>query len=208
MMSRSIPYVRQGRVNQKARTQAAMIEAVRQLLAEGLPVTVEAAAARAGISRATAYRYFANRRELVTAAHPEIADASLLPSDATDDPVARVIAVAQAIMRLTIDWEPELRAALRLSLEPTGSDHDLEIRKARRITWFEDALAPARARLGDRRAHRLALALAAAVGIEPYIWLTDMAGLQPDDASDMLCSTAEALVKAHLATSTTPTEHP
>jgi AcrR family transcriptional regulator len=202
MMSRSISYVRQGRTNQKARTQAAMIEAVRQLLAEGLPITVEAAAARAGISRATAYRYFANRRELVTAAHPEIAATSLLPSDTSDDPVARVIAVAQAVMRLTIDWEPELRAALRLSLEPRGADHDLELRKARRITWFEDALAPARARLGDERTNRLAIALAAAVGIEPYIWLTDMAGLRPDDAADLLCSTAEALVKTRLASDT------
>jgi AcrR family transcriptional regulator len=201
-MSTSIPYAQQGRVSQKARTRAAMIDAARQMLAEGQDLSVEAAAARAGVSRATAYRYFANRRDLVVAAHPEIAATSLLPDDATDDPAARVIAVAQAIMRLTIDWEPELRAALRLSLEPRGADHDLELRKARRITWFEDALAPARARLGGERTNRLAIALAAAVGIEPYIWLTDMAGLRPDDAADLLCSTAEALIRTRLASDT------
>lgn len=198
MMSRSIPYVEVGRTGQKARTQAALVAAARHLLAEGAVVTVEAAAARAGVSRATAYRYFPNRRDLIVAAHPEIAATSLLPDDASDDPLERVAAVARAIMRLTMDWEPELRAALRLSLEPGGAGQDLELRKARRITWFEDALAPARTRLGDQATRHLAISLAAAVGIEPYIWLTDMAGLPADDAANILCSSAEALTRAHL----------
>jgi AcrR family transcriptional regulator len=200
MMSRSIPYVEHGRRNQKVRTRAAMIDAARQLLAEGVGVTVEAAAERAGVSRATAYRYFANQRDLLVAAHPEITATSLLGDDAPADPVQRVVAVARSIMRITIDWEPELRAALRLSLDPAGAGRDLELRKARRITWFEDALGPSRAQLGEERTRRLAVALAAAAGIEPYVWVTDMAGLTPDDAAELLVSTAETLARTHLDT--------
>ena len=48
-----------GRTNQKLRTRKALLDAARALAARGEPVTVTAAAAEAGISKATAYRYFA-----------------------------------------------------------------------------------------------------------------------------------------------------
>lgn len=177
-----------------------MIEAARALLAEGSTPTVEEAAERAGVSRATAYRYFPNQRGLLLAAHPEIETASLLPRDPPDDPVERAALVATAIMRLTIDTEPELRAMLRLSLDPKSSQRELLLRKGRRMGWFEDALAPLRKDLGQRELRRLVLAVAAAVGIEGFVWLTDIAGLPKKDAADLLVWTARSIVTAAMGT--------
>src|SRR5918999_6249931 len=108
-MSMSISYERTGRTRQKARTRAALLGAARELLAAGRTPTVEAAAEAAGISRATAYRYFANQRALVLAAHPEIEAASLLGDDPPADPVERLDRTVRELVRLTVDTEPELR---------------------------------------------------------------------------------------------------
>ena len=75
----SIPYELNGRVDQKRRTRDALIGAARQLVADGVTPTVEAAAEAASISRTTAYRYFPNQRALLVAAHPETAQSSMLP---------------------------------------------------------------------------------------------------------------------------------
>ena len=52
------PYLATGRINQKGRTRGALLAAARRLMKRGEPVTVIGAAAEAGISKATAYRYF------------------------------------------------------------------------------------------------------------------------------------------------------
>ena len=107
-----------GRVHQKARTRDSLIRATRQLLAAGDTPTVEQVAAAASISRATAYRYFPNQRALLVASYPEIADSSLLGPDPPADAAARLEIVAEAIARQAVEHESELRAMLRLSLEP------------------------------------------------------------------------------------------
>jgi AcrR family transcriptional regulator len=198
VMSMSISYSERGRARQKARTRRALVDAARALLAEGVSVTVEAAAERAELSRATAYRYFVNARELMVAARPEIEAVSMLPADPPDDPRERVVLAAREVMRLTVDWEPELRAMLRLSLDPSGPGHDLVLRKGRRLLWFEDALAPARQSMEPERFRRLVTALAGAVGIEALVFLTDMAGLTRDEAAAQLVWTAETLVASEL----------
>ncbi len=53
-----------GRSAQKMQTRLTLLAAARALAAEGEQVTVTAAAARAGISRATAYRYFTSSETL------------------------------------------------------------------------------------------------------------------------------------------------
>jgi AcrR family transcriptional regulator len=59
-----------------------MVDAARQLLAEGIAPTVEQAAERAAVSRTTAYRYFPNQRALPIASYPELEMPSLLDADA------------------------------------------------------------------------------------------------------------------------------
>lgn len=186
-----------GRLRQKQRTEAAMIAAARQLFSEGVTPTVEQAAERAGVSRATAYRYFVNQRLLIAAAHPETETPSLLPDDPPEDPVERVALVAAEIMRITIEHETEYRAVLRMSLE--RADQDLPMRKGRRIRWFEDALTALSAEIGDDGVRRLSITLGAVVGIEPLVWLTDVARLSRSAASDVLVTTARTLARDALA---------
>src|SRR5262245_28408266 len=117
-MTMSTPYERTGRTNQKARTRAALIAAARLLLAEGASPTVERAADRAAVSRTTAFRYFPTQRALLAATYPHIEAESLLAAPAPADPLARLEAFTERFTRHTLDHEPELRAQLRLALEP------------------------------------------------------------------------------------------
>jgi AcrR family transcriptional regulator len=196
MMGMSIPYEQTGRTNQKARTRAALLGATRALLAEGVSPTVEQAADRAAISRTTAYRYFANQRALLTAVYPEIAERSLLDDDAPTDPAERLELVLERFTRHTLEHEPELRAQLRLSLESGPIEPDqLPFRKGRAIGWIEDALTPLRERMSAGDLRRLVLAIRATTGVEALIWLTDIAGLSREEATELMRASARALLR-------------
>ena len=159
---------------------------------------MEEAAEAAGVSRATAYRYFPNQRALLVAAHPEIEATALLGDDAPADPEERLDRTISELTRLTIDTEPELRTMLRLSLEP-GPKEELLLRQGRAIGWIEEALAPLRERLPRSKLDRLVLAIRSACGIEPLVWLTDVAGLSRPQAADLMRWSALALLRAALA---------
>ena len=197
-MSMSISYERTGRTTQKARTRAALIDAARRLLAASRTPSVEDAAEAAGVSRATAYRYFPNRRALLVAAHPEVEATDLLGEDAPEDARERLDRTIAELIGLTVDTEPELRTMLRLSLEPRPP-HELLLRQGRAIKWIEKALAPLQARLDPPELRRLVLAIRAACGIEALVWLTDVAGLSRQEASELMRWSALALLRTALA---------
>ncbi|MDQ4096294.1 MAG: TetR/AcrR family transcriptional regulator [Actinomycetota bacterium] len=187
-----------GRTNQKRRTRDALISAARELLAAGESPTVEQVADRAAVSRTTAYRYFTNQRELIVAVYPQIEAPSLIDGDTSGDPLARLdIALAHLTDQL-LTHEPELRAQLRLSLEADHSAENLPLRQGRAIGWFEDALAPARDRLGAKEIHRLALAIRATCGIEALVWLTDVGGLTRKQAAELMRRSARTIAAAAL----------
>jgi AcrR family transcriptional regulator len=193
-MGMSIPYELTGRTEQKTRTRQALIDAARKLLADGITPTVEQAAAAAGISRTTAYRYFANQRSLLLAAHPEIEAPSLLGEDAPEDAARRFEVAVEALTRLVVDTEPQQRAMLRLALAQDDGDREqLLLRQGRAIGWLEDALAPLRDRLPPATIRRLVLATRSACGIEALVWLTDIAGLSHDEAVAVMRWSAHAL---------------
>jgi AcrR family transcriptional regulator len=196
-MVMSTPYELVGRTQQKSRTRAALVAAARTLVARGLTPTVEDAAAAASISRTTAYRYFPNQRALLVAAHPETEAASLLPVDVGDDPEARLDAVVEAFTQLIADSEPQQRTMLRLSLEPDAPRREPGLlRQGRAIGWITEALAPLRGQLPDADLDRLVLAVRSAIGIEARVWLTDVAGLSPADATQLMRWSAKALYQA------------
>ena len=196
MMVMSVPYEATGRRQQKSRTRQALVEATRGLLAEGLTPRVEDAAERSGISRTTAYRYFPNQRALLVAAQPQIQPETLLDDDAPADPRARLDAFMAAFTSYNFQWEAQLRAALRLSLEP-GVERPL-LRQGQAVRWLEDALAP----LGRSHPHidrrELAVAIRSATGIEALIWLRDIAGQSPQQAARTVRQTARALLDSAL----------
>jgi AcrR family transcriptional regulator len=198
-MGMSIPYESSGRTRQKLRTRDALIAATRALITRGVTPRVEDAAARAEISRTTAYRYFPNQRALLIAAHPEIDRKSLLSSTPSRDPAARLDAVLDEFIRIMLETEPQLRMALRLSLETGPTPVDSPLRSGRAIGWLEDALAPVAARLSKREMRRLVYAIRSAAGIEALVWLTDVARLSRAEAAETMKWSAQALLRAALA---------
>jgi AcrR family transcriptional regulator len=205
----SVSYEGTGRTSQKSRTRTAVLDAARQLLAEGVTPTVEQAAAAASIGRATAYRYFPSQRALLTASLPALTEPSLLGDAPPADAHARLEIVVDAISRQAIQHEAELRNMLRLSLEPDPAQRgDLPFRTGRRIVWIAEALAPLRGRLQDPELNRVVNAIAAAVGIDSLVWLTDIAGLSRDQAVENMRWSARALLEAALADAPGPSYRP
>lgn len=194
-----VPYELDGRSRQKARTRQALAEATRRLMADGVTPTVEQAAAAAGVSRTAAYRYFPNQTALVLGAHPETQQTSLLPPDAPPDPVQRLDLVMTTHLRTLLEWEPQLRATLRLSLDPAVEPGKLPLRQGRVIGWLEDALTPLSRTHPHVDLRRLAIAIRSATGIESLVWLTDVARLSRQQAVDLLHGNARALLASALA---------
>ncbi|MBI1352496.1 MAG: TetR/AcrR family transcriptional regulator [Actinomycetales bacterium] len=200
-------YLEGGRTAQKRRTRDALVHAAREELAAERPVTVESAATAAGISRTTAYRYFSNSRDLIAAAHPQIDLAHLLPADAPDDVELRLGIVLDRFLRdVTLAWEPQLRAALRVALDPQPdrSRDTGELRRGRGIGWVLDALDPlADSHPGIDRP-LLARAIRSAAGIEALVWLTDVGGLSREEAAEVMHASALAILREAMRSGTWP----
>jgi AcrR family transcriptional regulator len=190
--SMATSYTTTGRSRQKLRTRQALVDAARVLLSEGRLPSVEAAARAAGISRTTAYRYFSSPDELVQAAHPEVELTSLLDADSPDDPRQRLDLVLTEHFRIIRDWEPELRASLAASLRP-GAELPV-LRQGRAIGWIVEALSPLDLSQVEKR--QLAVRVRAVAGIEPLVWLVDVAGLSRRRAFASMRENAHAVLEA------------
>jgi AcrR family transcriptional regulator len=198
-MQRTVPYEQTGRVQQKARTRQALIAATRKLLASGVKPTMEGAADAAAVSRTTAYRYFPSLHDLLAATYPHIEESSLLGDDPSDDPVARLEVVAADQARRILEFEPEMRTMLRLSLDPERQAVELPMNRALRIAWIEDALSPLRDKMDAEELRKLVHGIGATLGIESFVWLVDVAGLSREQAADVIRSNASGLLRSALA---------
>ena len=104
------------------------------------------------------------------------------------------------VQRLIVDTERQQRTMLRLSLDPNPSLRgNLPLRQGRAIGWITEALAPLSTRMSDTQRRRLAIAIRSAAGIEPLVWLTDIAGLSREDAVQVMRQSARALLRSALA---------
>ena len=65
---------------------------------------------------------------------------------------------------------------------------------------IEHALTPLNRGHPHLDAHRLAIAIRAATGIESFVWLVHVDGLPCRDAAEMLCQTARVILTNALAT--------
>jgi AcrR family transcriptional regulator len=205
-----VPYESTGRTRQKQRTRDALVEAARSLLERGHTPTVEQSADAADVSRTTAYRYFPNQRQLLLAAIPTIDRPSLLDHDAPDDVSARLDLVIAEQTQILRQWEPQLRAALRLSLdqEPqTPADARPVLRQGRAIRWIEDALTPLARSHPHINRGRLAVAIRAGCGIEAWVWMVDIAAVSRTEAATLMRESAQAQLAAALAHPANPPGH-
>jgi AcrR family transcriptional regulator len=186
------------RAMQKARTRGALLAAARRLMDEGAIVSVTSAAEAAGISKATAYRYFSDPQTLTIEA---LLDSRMQPIEAilgdAIDPRERVQRVRDFLFTLTRDSEPQFRQFLARSMEfwlaHGGGSAEL-VRGGRRLPMYRTALEPVAEALGPERLNRLVNMLAATSGMESYLALKDVCRLGDAEAN----ATAEAITDAIL----------
>jgi AcrR family transcriptional regulator len=190
----------------RERTLQLLRRAAREQLRAGGPLTVPAVAEGAGVSRATAYRYFPTNDAVVLHATMSLADDPLTDSDwapSTASPSDDVVARADALVRATGAWafdhETELRTMLRLSLAPEKEGARLRRGMTNRGRWIDELLEGLPDEVAPESRARLAAALLPLFGSDAVVWTTDLADLSRDEAIDLLAWMARVLVGATLA---------
>jgi AcrR family transcriptional regulator len=185
--------------------------AARAQLRDGGPMTVDAVAARAGVSRATAYRHFLNNDAvLLWATRPAGADVLVppVPSPAGGED-ADLADRAEALIRATARWafehERELRAVLALSLAENSAERGLSRRgRMQRDRWIDELLSGLPSDVPPATRSRLRAALMPLFGADAVVWTRDVADLSVPDAVDVLVWMARTLVTATLGESQGP----
>ena len=188
----------------RARTYRQLLAHAMELARSGRMVTVAEVAAAAGVSRATAYRYFGSRSALVS----RIVEESLGPvrrfeSGATDGRARLQELFSKTFPRFQ-EFEPHMRAALQLSLEHAaleraGTLHEEPYRRGHRVQILAAAAAPLKRELGIAGFERLIRALSLVYGIESYVVLKDIWGASNREVDAIARWMADALVAAALA---------
>jgi AcrR family transcriptional regulator len=188
-----------GRANQKKRTRMAIIEAGREIIRSGAPVTMPDVARAALVSEATAYRYFP---DLATLVNEALAGLWLSPAEAlgpvagSTDPVERIAVACEFLLRGVLAYQGAVRAMIAATITRPEL---AATRPGLRFGLIDEALAP----LSDphmaadpARIAQLRNDLVAVVSAEALFVLTDLAGLAPEEAIASLVRTATTLTQS------------
>jgi AcrR family transcriptional regulator len=183
-------------VNQKARTRAAIVQAVHDLARSGAEITMPSVAEAAMVSEATAYRYFPDLVTLLLEADqstwPDPVQA-LAPVADSAEPAERIGFAARLLLDGVLANESAVRAMI------AGSITRPEIaarRPGHRFGLIDAALAPAAHRLDPATLTQLRRGLAVVVSADALFTLTDLCELSRADAVDSVVHTARALTEA------------
>jgi len=186
-----------------ARTYALLLSTTMNAIRDGHVPSIAEVAVRARVSRATAYRYFPSRSVLITA----VVDTSLAPvrswQSKKTDGRARVTEIFTNTFPSFKEFEPQLRAAVQLSLEQwalerAGLLEEEPYRRGHRIGILNHAVQPFEGKLKPRMLDRLKKALSVIYGIESHIVLKDIWGVKDREVASIALWMADALVSAAL----------
>jgi AcrR family transcriptional regulator len=183
------------RVNQKRRTRAELLRAASELAEQGLQPTVAEVADHAGISRATAYRYFSKPEDLLREAVLDAIATAIKPhtekltSSSKEMPEALADLVSQ-IFAMVENNEVMFRTFLANSV--TGKDG--EKRGGRRVIWLREILQPLAGKVPKVELDRLIYSLSLLTGIETLVVLKDVCGLDNRKAEDVTLWAARTLL--------------
>jgi AcrR family transcriptional regulator len=191
----SSPYER---VAQKSRTREAILAGARALMERGEAVSVTAAAQEAGVSKATAYRYFPDPATLAAEAGLAVRVAPYEEIVAgVPDLRERLVALSAYFFDLACDNEAAFRQFLARGLDGWLAGRATR-RGARRVEGFERALDEAGEAVPVAVRKRLVRALAGVTGAEAMLALYDVAGASRAEARATVVATARMLVDGHL----------
>jgi AcrR family transcriptional regulator len=187
----------------RARTYRQLLDSGMRLMQQRGLVSVAEIATDAGVSRATAYRYFPSRSRLVSAVVEEsLGPVRRFDSVRTDGRARLRDLFDQTFPRFKV-FEPQLRAAMQLALEHWAMERaavlaEEPFRRGHRTQILHRAAHPLRDQLGAARYDRLLRALSLVYGIEPYVVLKDMWGLKDREVEAVSRWVLDALIDAAL----------
>jgi AcrR family transcriptional regulator len=190
--------------NVRRRTRGAMIEAATRLVRGGASPSVSEVADAAGVSRATAYRYFPTQESLLAEVIVPDLEAALAAEALPEDLEGRFAATFETMWSSYVTNEATYRTVLRRGLErPPGESVERgeeagSIRAGRRVRWVRNALAPARERMDETSFERLVAAMCLCVGIESLVVLRDVCGLEAGEAEEVARWAAFALLRVSI----------
>jgi AcrR family transcriptional regulator len=179
-----------------------MLETASRLMQDGVTPSVTEAAIAAGVSRATAYRYFPSQAALVQAVVDEGLGPILTWSSDAQDAAQRVDELLASSLPRIEAYEATFKAALKLSLDQwarrqAGTLGDEEhFKRGHRVELLTQALSPLREKFAKAEFDRLAQALSLVFGVETLIVLKDIWGLDGERTRDVARWMASALIHA------------
>lgn len=189
----SDPYLEQGRTNQKLETREKILSAAQAYMHEGKKHTLEDVAKRAGVSRATIYRYYSNIDVLSLEAGLDIKTKSsqaIYESLQGLDLKEQLLAVQDYYNDLALDNENAFRNYLGVVSTP---DMKPGKRGARRKKTLELILKDSG--LPKETADKLQDLLTVLMGLEPIIVTKDVCGLDNTQSKDLLRWGLELILK-------------
>jgi AcrR family transcriptional regulator len=201
-MTSGEPTTSTGRVNQKLRTRNAILHAATDLMRAGRETTMLEVAKAALVSEATAYRYFP---DLVSLLQEVMAGEMQPPAEAlrsvadSDDPVERVAAAVEHLLRQVLAYQGATRAMIAATITRPST---VSARPGLRFGLIDHALAPLDGTLGSTDPDALAQLkndLAVVISAEALFCLTDLCGLEPEAAIASAVHTATTLTRAALS---------
>ena len=173
------------------------------LVRRGRIPSVAEVAQSAGVSRATAYRYFPSRSKLVSAVIAEALAPVQRAVPQSGDAKQRLHELLDRTYSRFAAYEPHMRAALQLalehqSLEAAGLLEEEPFRRGQRTEILATTMAPLKPKLKPATYQRLLKALAVVYGIEPMVILKDICGATDRETEAVVRWMMDALVDAAL----------
>jgi AcrR family transcriptional regulator len=182
------------------------VQAAQRLQGEGETPTVAQAAEEAGVSRATAYRYFPTQEALlveITDVAPNVTAVETMLADLdTEDVEQRLLRLLDVFTPLALSEEVHFRRALWVYLDTwlrsaRRGDEPPAVREGRRMRWLDTVLEPLE-ELPEERRRLLSSALALTLGSDSLVVMKDVCRLDDEDAVAVLRWAAVALLRAGL----------
>jgi AcrR family transcriptional regulator len=173
------------------------------LVRRGRIPSVAEVAKSAGVSRATAYRYFPSRSKLVSAVIAEALAPVRRAVPQQGDAKRRLRELVDRTYSRFREYEPHMRAGLQLalehqSLEAAGLLEEEPFRRGQRTEILATTIAPLKDKLAPRTYKRLVQALAVVYGIEPMVILKDICKAGDRETEAVVRWMMDAMVDAAL----------
>jgi len=172
-----------GRIAQKMKTRKKLLLAANKMMIQGEEISVEQVAKEAGVSKATAYRYFSDKeilqREASLDNKSEDKD-DLFSEFSPDDLNGRINKLLQYHFDILTKNENEFRLYLSAVMQDSVQNKKNYSRAGRRILLTEEALISLKKNKSTEEFDKMVSAISVILGIESITILKDLCGLEND----------------------------